>query len=401
MLLEPRHEARDPASLVVGAIAAQVSGGLVTQLSPFVISGLIHDFSLSERDAGFVSSIELLTLAVTAIALAPALPRLSARRVAFIAVGLTLVAQGISALAGSLVSFAVLRGLAGIGEGALFAVSLSVVACRSHNPDRLYGYFQIVWALGSVALFALGGELTATFALRGIIALMAAVTLALVPLLLLVPAGPAPRRQSVEPYPATNAARLGVMTLAALVLYLTVSAGVYMFSAPLGQRAGLDTRAVGYALMVASLVGITGAGAAAAIHVRWGRALPITAFCFGIALVTFVLCVTREPTAYVLALIASAVIYYFAVPYLFGLAAAIDPSGRWAAAAGSAFLLGFAAGPVLAGAAIAALDYAGFAAIGIALIACAWGLALLVERRVSAGAGLAQAPAQGSPAPGE
>ncbi len=29
-------DSRDPASLVVGAIAAQVIGGLVTQMSPFV-----------------------------------------------------------------------------------------------------------------------------------------------------------------------------------------------------------------------------------------------------------------------------------------------------------------------------------------------------------------------------
>ncbi|WP_199203085.1 hypothetical protein [Paraburkholderia madseniana] len=66
---------RDPASLVVGAITAQVVGGLVTQMSPFMIAGLIDGLSLSERDAGFVVSVELLILAVTAIAIAPALSR--------------------------------------------------------------------------------------------------------------------------------------------------------------------------------------------------------------------------------------------------------------------------------------------------------------------------------------
>jgi hypothetical protein len=30
---------RDPKSLVVGAIAAQLAGGLVTQMSPFMIAG--------------------------------------------------------------------------------------------------------------------------------------------------------------------------------------------------------------------------------------------------------------------------------------------------------------------------------------------------------------------------
>lgn len=58
---------RDPASLVVGTIAAQVIGGLVTQMSPFMIAGLMGGLSLSERDAGFVVFVDLLILAVTAI----------------------------------------------------------------------------------------------------------------------------------------------------------------------------------------------------------------------------------------------------------------------------------------------------------------------------------------------
>ena len=41
----------DPASLVVGATAAQVIGGLVTQMSPLVIGGLIAGLSVSGRAA--------------------------------------------------------------------------------------------------------------------------------------------------------------------------------------------------------------------------------------------------------------------------------------------------------------------------------------------------------------
>lgn len=400
MVAQARHGARDPASLVIGAIAAQVIGGLVTQLSPFMISGLLHDFALSEREAGFLASLEFITLAVTAIAIAPSLPRLSCRRIGLVAVALTSLTQIASAFSASPMAFALLRGLAGIGEGALYAVSLSIVACRSSNPDRVYGYFQLVWALGSVALFSLGGELTSAFGLRGILALMAAVTVVLAPMLLLVPDARAARDDVREADAAAGAPLLGVMTLAAIVLYLTVSAGVYMFSASLGERAGLDTRAVGYALTFASLVGIAGAAAAAAIHVRWGRGIPIAGFCIAFALDVLVLCVTRDPTTYRVALAASVVIYYFSIPYLFGLAAAVDPSGRWAAAAGSAYLLGFAAGPVLAGAAIAATGYTGFAAVCVAIIAVSWGLALIVNRRIGAEAPLSRADVRRSPSAG-
>lgn len=372
----------DQASLLIGAIAAHVIGGLVAQMSPFVIGGLMDGLSLSERDAGLVACVELLTLAVTAIAIAPVLPQLSYRRVGLVAVALTLLAQGASIFSASWMPLILLRGLAGVGEGTLYAVSLCIVASQCRNPDKVYGYFQIAWTLGSVALFAAGGELTAAFAHRGIFALIAGVTLALSPLLLLVPDTHAKRSDDTAAAAAHASILLGVMTFAAVALYITVSAAIYAFSAPLAERASLDTSAVGYSLTIASLLGLAGAGAVTALNVRWGRAIPITGFCVGFSLVTLVLCLWRNPTAYIVALMASVVIYYFSIPYLFGLAAALDRRGRWAAAAGSAYLLGFAAGPLVAGHVIAAAGYASLAAVCVATTAAAWGLAMIVNRRL-------------------
>lgn len=380
--------ARDPASLVIGATAAQVIGGLVAQMSPFMIGGFMAGLSLSERDAGFVASVEFLTLAITSIVIAPVLPRLSYRRVGLVAVALALLAQGASIFSASLEALVLLRGVAGVGEGALCAVSLSIVASRCRNPDKVYGYFQVVWALGSVPLFATGGEITAAYAHRGILALIAGVTLALAPLLLLIPDAHAKRDETAADA-AQASPSLGLMTLAAIVLNLTASAGIYAFIAPLGERAGLGTSTVGYAMTLTSLVGFAGAGAATALNVRWGRAVPISAFSVGAMVVALVLCLSHDPTAYIIALVAWGAIYYFSIPYLFGLAAALDRSGRWAAVAGSAYLLGFAAGPLAGGAVIAAAGYAGLAVGGVALTAAAWGLAMVVDRRLRRMAGAA------------
>jgi predicted MFS family arabinose efflux permease len=378
-------------SLAIGAIAAQVIGGLVLQLSPFMIGGIIDGLSLSERDAGLIVSVEFVLLAVTAIIVAPILPRLVYRRVGFLAVGLVLLAQGASIFSTSWASLIVLRGLAGIGEGLLYAVSLSIVASQFRNPDRVYGYFQIVWALGSVALFPVAGELTVAFAHRGILALAAGLTLAIAPLLLLL------RHIRTEPGARAAAEKAdtsplrGIMTFAAIALYLTASAAIYAFSAPLGERAGLDARAVGYALTIMTLVGLVGAGVATTLNIRWGRTIPITGFCVAFILISLTLCLSRNPTAYVVALVGSGVVYYFSIPYLFGMAAALDRNGRWAAAAGSAYLIGFAAGPVVGGAVIEAAGYGALAALCIVLTIAAWGLTLLVNR------GLEERP-QGSPA---
>lgn len=374
---------RDPVALVVGAVAAQVAGALVTQMSPFMISGFMEGLKLSERDAGFVVSIEFLALALTAIAIAPVLPRLSNRRVSFAAVALALVAQGASIFSDSFASLLLLRGLAGIGEGALCAVSLAIVAVRSVNPDKVYGYFQIAWALGSVPLFALGGELTATHAQRGILTLIAGVTLALAPLLLLIPGDRAKAGDTAAAAAEPTSPLFGIMALAAIMLYLTASAALYAFIAPMGERAGLDTSAVGYVLTVGSLIGLVGAGAATVLNVRWGRAIPISGFCAAFIVFTLMVCLWRNPTAYVVALVASVIIFYFSVPYMLGLAAALDRSGRWAAAACSAYLLGYAAGPLAGGAVIAAADYSGLGTACVGLAAVAWGLAMIVNRHLN------------------
>src|SRR5262249_20663295 len=155
------------------------------------------------------------------------------------------------------------------------------------------------------------------------------------------------------------------------------------FFAPLGGRAGLSTSAVGYAMTVGSLVGLVGATAATVLNVRWGRVIPISGFCVAFTVFTLMVCLLRDPTAYIVSLLASFIILYFPVPYMWGLAAALDRSGRGAAAACSAYLLGFAAGPLVGGAVIAAADYAGLAAACVALTAIAWGLAMVVNRRLS------------------
>jgi hypothetical protein len=67
---------------------------------------------------------------------------------------------------------------------------------------------------------------------------------------------------------------LGITTLAAIVLYLTVSAALYTFSAPLGEHTASTRARSAYALTIASLVGLAGAGAAIALNVRWGRTIP-------------------------------------------------------------------------------------------------------------------------------
>lgn len=362
----------DPLKFVVAVIAAQVVGGLVTQMSPLVVGGVIIGLELTEQQAGFVAFAEFIVLSVTAIVIAPFLPKLSFRPLCLAAAVIAVIAQLCSIVMTNLPLLVAMRCIAGVGEGLVYAASLAAVASRSTNPDKLYGYIQVTWAVLSSILFSVGGYLTDLYAHRGIYGLIICITLLLMILFRWLPTGGSASTRAMDTEASATPPWMGLVTLAGIFIYLTVSAAIYTFTAPLGERAGLSTSQIGYALTTGSVVGFAGAVLATWLNIRKGRAVPIAAFSAAFSIIALVLCVNTHPVVFVVALVLSVLFFYFSVPYLFGLAAALDQQGRWAAAAGSAYLLGFAVGPAFAGTMIEWYDYIGLgvASVIAAILAC-------------------------------
>ena len=147
------HKSGDKLFFVYAVIAAQVIGGVITQLSPLVIGGVITGLTLSAQQAGYIAFAEFLVLSITAILVAPVLHRFPYRTICFYAVFLAITANVVSVQVTALTTMIIVRCLAGIGEGIIYAISLAAVASHSRNPDKVYGYFQVAWALVSVILF--------------------------------------------------------------------------------------------------------------------------------------------------------------------------------------------------------------------------------------------------------
>ena len=374
--------AGDPLKFVTAVIAAQVAGGLVTQMSPLVVGGVIIGLELTEQQAGYVAFAEFIVLSLTAIVIAPVLPRLSYRSLCLYAASLAVGAQVVSILLTDLYLIVIMRCIAGVGEGLVYAASLAAVASRSANPDKLYGYIQVTWAVLSTLLFTAGGYLTDMFAHRGIYGMIAGITIVLMIFLRWLPTDVTAPTQSVNNNHNAAPLWMGIITLAGIFIYLTASAAIYTFTAPLGERAGLSTNQIGYALTTGSAVGFSGAVLATWLNIRRGRAVPISVFSVAFSIIAIVLCVNTHPVIYVVALVLSVVFFYFSVPYLFGLAAALDQQGRWAAAAGSAYLLGFAVGPAFAGTMIEWYDYIGLGVASVIATILAWILLLVVVRNL-------------------
>ena len=372
----------DPLKFIAAVLAAQVIGGLVTQMSPLIVGGVIIGLELTEQQAGFVAFAEFIVLSITAIAVAPVLPRLSYRSLCFSAAGVAVAAQVLSILLTDLYLIVAVRCIAGVGEGLVYAASLATVASRSVNPDKLYGYVQVTWAILSTLLFTAGGYLTDMFAHRGIYGMIVGITIFLMVFLRWLPTEATASTASVNKDNSTAPQWMGIITLVGIFIYMTASAAIYTFTVPLGERAGLSTSQIGYALTTGSAVGFTGAGLATWLNIRKGRVIPISVFSVAFSIIAIVLCVNTHPVIYVVTLVLSVVFFYFSVPYLFGLAAALDQQGRWAAAAGSAYLLGFAVGPAFAGTMIEWYGYIGLGVASVIAAILAWILLLAVARNL-------------------
>ena len=377
-----QSRATDPLKFVLAVIAAQVVGGLVTQMSPLVIGGVIIGLELTEQQAGFVAFAEFIVLSITAIVIAPFLPKLSYRPLCLAAAALAVTAQLLSITVTDLPLLVVMRCIAGVGEGLVYAASLAAVAARAVNPDKLYGYIQVTWAVLSSILFSLGGYLTDLYAHRGIYGMIIGITLLLLVFFRWLPTGGSASTQATNTDTSAAPLWMGLVTLAGIFIYLTASAAVYTFTAPLGERAGLSTSQIGYALTTGSVVGFAGAGLATWLNVRKGRIVPISVFSAAFSIIALVICANTNPVVFVVALVLSVLFFYFSVPYLFGLAAALDSQGRWAAAAGSAYLLGFAVGPAFAGTMIEWYDYIGLGMASVIAALLAWLLLMVVVRNL-------------------
>ncbi len=159
--------------------------------------------------------------------------------------------------------------------------------------------------------------------------------------------------------------RAGLVLAGTLLCWSLAQNSLWGVSGRIGiHQARLSEVTVGAVFAIALGTGLVGVIGAGALGSRLGRAVPIGA---GTALIAG--CIALSASAHDLRTFATGEIawntlYPIVLSYVLGLAASLDPRGRWAVLVGSASSLGTAAGP-LAGSVLSAR--AGFPAMGAIL----------------------------------
>ncbi|MFE5619995.1 MFS transporter [Streptomyces sp. NPDC056470] len=354
-------------------VALFTAGYLAPYLLPTVVGRLSAGLGLTPAQAGLVGSVLLLSSASAGFTLAARVERLGPRRAARIGLLAMVVGYGSAALTTSVPQVVGGAVLGGFGSGTTLAVAAAGIASQ-RDPHRAstLGLLSVSATAGALYLSLphLGGGHALPFA-------SIAVTAALVwPLTRGLagglagglasgggrPAAAEPVRGGGSPLPHR---RSGLVLAAAILCWSMAQNALWGVSGRIGlTQAGLSEVTVGAVFAVALGAGLAGVTAAGALGSRIGRAAPVGA---GTAIIAG--CVLISSRAENLAAFATGeilwnVFYPVVLSYLLGLAASLDPRGRWAVLVGSASSLGVACGPV-AGSVLS--EQAGYPGMGLVL----------------------------------
>lgn len=359
-------------------VALFTSGYVAPYLLPTVVGRLGAHLPLSPAQAGLIGSALLLGSAAAGFTLASRIPRHGPRPLARL--GLLLAALGYGTAAATAQLPLVVAGavLGGFGSGTATAVAASGIAAQ-RDPHRTS-------ALGLLSVSATAGALYLTLPRFGGGHWLPFAAIALVALVCWPATGRLPGADRVDRTDATDLAdradpdgtgravrasarlpypRAGMVLAGALMLWSLAQNALWGVSGRIGaQQAGLSEVTLGMVFAAALGAGLLGVTAASALGSRLGRAVPV-----GVGTAVIACCVVLASHARDLGSFAAGEILWNAVypvvlSYAIGLAAALDPRGRWAVLVGSASSLGVACGPVT-GSVLA--EGAGFTGMGLVL----------------------------------
>ncbi|MEX0170682.1 MFS transporter [Streptomyces sp. LMG1-1-1.1] len=350
---------------LVALVALFTAGYLAPYLLPTVVGRLASGLGLGPSQAGLVGSVLLLGSSAAGFTLAAHGERIGPRTAA--RAGLLAMAVGYGSAAATHTVPLVVAGtvLGGLGSGTATAVAAAGIA-GERDPHRAS-------TLGLLTVSATAGALYLTLPHLGgghappLLAIACAAVLVW-PLTGRLagstrargtrtdsPAGPLPYR------------RAGAVLAGGILCWSLAQNALWGVSGRIGlTQAGLSEVTVGAVFAAALGAGLAGVTAAGALGSRLGRAVPI-----GVGTAAIAACVLLSSAAGSLASFATGEILWNAVypvvlSYLLGLAASLDPRGRWAVLVGSASSLGVACGPVV-GSLLS--ESAGYPGMGVVLCA--------------------------------
>lgn len=344
-----------PNRSLVAALVLCTVGVTMFMIVPVFLGALVQHRSFSNSQVGILASIELAGASFAAVGAALWLPRVSWRWVSAAALLVAAVGAWLSAVITDFTGLVLLRFLtAFFGLGVVYALGMALVS-RTDKPERNFGLVTVSQVLYSaLALFTIPKWLE-QWGMIGIAAPMTALALAGLLVVRWLPEGggqgePTPSRNGTgDAGPKASRSWPAMAGLGILALWYVGVGALWAFVELIGTSAGLEARAVGDALAIATLASLAGALLATWLGDRLGRKWP---FAIAVALQVAMMPLFIQPSGwgiYLTAAIAFSATWNFAGPYLLGFIATSDETGRMSAIIPAAQGLGVGLGPIIGG----------------------------------------------------
>lgn len=325
------------------------AGFFYVNIMAAIVSGLIDGLHLTAREAGRIGACNVYGAALGAFCAVLVVRRIAWRPAAAWLlcglIGLDLVSMLIHD-AGLLTMVRLVHGVTG---GLLVGIAYAVIA-RTAAPDRCFGALMVVQSsLGGLGLMFLP-RLVPVFGTAVLFMALAAFSLTA---LILLPLLPAYLPASVAPRTSADAARPAwsgglVIALLAVFFFQAGNMALSAYIIELGRAYGLGLAFISTTIGVSGWIATLGAIVVVAVGTRWRRAPPIAIGTLLALIGNAAFHGSASPLVYFAANVATAIMWFFVIPYLLGLCATFDRSGRSASLAGLFSKLGLASGPYAA-----------------------------------------------------
>lgn len=336
-------------------------------MQPIVLHNLIDRLEMSETSAGLILTVELAALSLGSALCARFSGGFSLRNIAVLGIMVAVVASYCSLVANSYIGLLAARAIVGVGTGAGLTMA-NTIAARFSDPQRVFSQFNVVAIIFGTILLS-----SFPYIVNTIEGATPYTALLICLLVLLIPISILPGALSIEPYQtlenkSDGAVKhgYGVLLICLVTLLVGISnSTMWAFNAVIAAQIGLSDEQASGTLSAAIFTAFVGVVLASIIGGRFGRFIPSSIALGLMAVAIFVLSNNPQPSNFTMATCVLVATIFFTLPYLFGLAAAQDKSGRGASYTLGVFFFSGAISPTVGGLAV---ENTGLSMLGILMV---------------------------------
>jgi len=333
---------------LVAIVAAGTVGEVLLYIVPILLGAVVESFEIREGTAGLVMSLEIAVSAGAALIFTSVVHRVPIRQFVILGVFVIFLGDFASAFLPSFSLFVAARVVAALGAGAVFAAA-NTMAAQRENPEKTFAILSF-----SVIVAATVGYIAITTAIQNFgpqssFAALALLSLLALPFLIWFPNQL--QHEAEAPSLKLGASRRlpAIAALAAIFILFIGQNGLWAYAERIGASLEIPLATISQVLILNGIISLSGPVFAHWLNIRFGRRVPII-LAFSVQIVmSLALVYASSFTTYASALIILNTAFMFSIPYLKGIMAAIDPSGRVAGASAAFITIGAALGPGIAG----------------------------------------------------